>query len=1162
MGLGQGALVNVRFFGEHDRAFVPSKDCYLYSEHVPNAASKKSSRAGFAECLHEVKLHIEKIKQKIGGFNFAPYKTLYEPAMEMQQLEEMMPGVQEYIKKQQLATLPKPPLQYKIVKSADNHLSIIKKTNATDSGTESDQSLGVTLAAPTKETVTASTVISGAGVSSSPGKRKPAENSESAAVSAEHSKIKNAATSNYEVISKVTNDDSNSSKISTVILKRKSDQISDCKNKNDDITEMQLPKMTKIEEDQIKVAVAQPVGCVIDSTKLFPEKTSQESQPHKMKHHHKSDPPKVPILTIKTNTNTSTNSNTNTNTNKIIETKEANSNKDIKTVPNTQSTVQNLVKFKQGVTIKKINKEDTKKSPLQTMMHENTKGETQDTDVANFTNAVEKTKSQTCDEKSQKNALNKSKQTQIQNQNKKTDIPSSSSNSTTTALTATPAPTPTPQQLQLEKEKLILKDLVPFVEIKKEVTSDDEENFNNNIVAATTCDINPSNQSKPPNSVQSVPSILTPVNFAAATHSQLPSAQETSQSTTILLTAVKQEVMSDNEEDTPNIDQSVAEKSSLAIVEKSNPPAVGDSVRVVGDTTIQRISTKTAAATTAVGNNTNSAVQVNTQATQQSQNSQSSTPLTGFIYTNLPHATSHTTTTSKRSTIRGIPYGPLPASATSAATKLNLTNLEHNANANTNLTNAVEKQLLQQQQHQMQQQLRQNQRARKSFPNRSPPEVSPVRCIATPLLQISPIASPAAGTIVTSSAGIVNAVDPKRTLTKTSMVSIPADMAANRGNSTIPVPPLTAVTKIVPTTTTVNTMAVSSLPISNAPIAASSFVNCNGGTTIGGTIVSSPHTISVSTGMTMSVPPPLAGLSYNTFTALSTLTSITTASTATSTSFTAPLSSSSVQAVAYGQTLSSDAAVAATVGMNTADTHLLGDFVTPSLASAITEVTCRGPPLLAARPSGPLQSDGNTIFPSQAGPVCRTLEENSHKLTDFFRSVMVDTMCEMSVGDDAVLQAKITLLTMELERTKQELYQHEQEIAELKRTNELTKRSMEIEKTRIVADVRKQSELERIRSVEETKKKQWCANCGREAQFYCCWNTSYCDYPCQQLHWGLHAASCAQTRPNDTLPNCSVSSGGANCTSGINTTNRVEVSTQVLLYMYALIFLIFKCSLN
>ena len=32
--------------------------------------------------------------------------------------------------------------------------------------------------------------------------------------------------------------------------------------------------------------------------------------------------------------------------------------------------------------------------------------------------------------------------------------------------------------------------------------------------------------------------------------------------------------------------------------------------------------------------------------------------------------------------------------------------------------------------------------------------------------------------------------------------------------------------------------------------------------------------------------------------------------------------------------------------------------------------------------------------------------------------------------------------------------------------------------------------------------------------FYCCWNTSYCDYPCQQAHWPKHMATCTQNSTN------------------------------------------------
>jgi hypothetical protein len=59
--------------------------------------------------------------------------------------------------------------------------------------------------------------------------------------------------------------------------------------------------------------------------------------------------------------------------------------------------------------------------------------------------------------------------------------------------------------------------------------------------------------------------------------------------------------------------------------------------------------------------------------------------------------------------------------------------------------------------------------------------------------------------------------------------------------------------------------------------------------------------------------------------------------------------------------------------------------------------------------------------------------------------------------------------------------------------------------------VKKQLELEKQQAVDETKKKQWCANCKKEAIFYCCWNTSYCDYPCQQAHWPEHMKSCTQS---------------------------------------------------
>lgn len=51
-----------------------------------------------------------------------------------------------------------------------------------------------------------------------------------------------------------------------------------------------------------------------------------------------------------------------------------------------------------------------------------------------------------------------------------------------------------------------------------------------------------------------------------------------------------------------------------------------------------------------------------------------------------------------------------------------------------------------------------------------------------------------------------------------------------------------------------------------------------------------------------------------------------------------------------------------------------------------------------------------------------------------------------------------------------------------------------------------------------------CAFCLKEAQFYCCWNTSYCDYPCQQKHWNSHMNTCAQSRNAVSVGNVASSS--------------------------------------
>ncbi|XP_075751816.1 zinc finger MYND-type containing 8 isoform X3 [Rhipicephalus microplus] len=67
---------------------------------------------------------------------------------------------------------------------------------------------------------------------------------------------------------------------------------------------------------------------------------------------------------------------------------------------------------------------------------------------------------------------------------------------------------------------------------------------------------------------------------------------------------------------------------------------------------------------------------------------------------------------------------------------------------------------------------------------------------------------------------------------------------------------------------------------------------------------------------------------------------------------------------------------------------------------------------------------------------------------------------------------------------------------------------LEHKKTR--ASLTEKHTVDMAAAIAETKRKQWCANCWKEAVLYCCWNTCYCDYPCQQAHWPKHISSCTQ----------------------------------------------------
>lgn len=66
-------LVNVRFFGEHDRANIPAKDCYLYSREDPNPPTNKYKRNTIADC---VKVRCVRQKEKNNKLPIVSHRTL------------------------------------------------------------------------------------------------------------------------------------------------------------------------------------------------------------------------------------------------------------------------------------------------------------------------------------------------------------------------------------------------------------------------------------------------------------------------------------------------------------------------------------------------------------------------------------------------------------------------------------------------------------------------------------------------------------------------------------------------------------------------------------------------------------------------------------------------------------------------------------------------------------------------------------------------------------------------------------------------------------------------------------------------------------------------------------------------------------------------------
>ncbi|XP_071351382.1 MYND-type zinc finger-containing chromatin reader ZMYND8 isoform X4 [Trachinotus anak] len=169
-----------------------------------------------------------------------------------------------------------------------------------------------------------------------------------------------------------------------------------------------------------------------------------------------------------------------------------------------------------------------------------------------------------------------------------------------------------------------------------------------------------------------------------------------------------------------------------------------------------------------------------------------------------------------------------------------------------------------------------------------------------------------------------------------------------------------------------------------------------------------------------------------------------------------------------------------------------------------------GSSLGTAASTSPVATD--QYIPTASADVAADIAKYTNKIMDAIKGTMTEIYNDLSKSTSGNTIAEIRRLRIEIEKLQ---WLHQQELSEMKHNLELTmaemRQSLEQERERLVTEVKKQMELEKQQAVDETKKKQWCANCRKEAIFYCCWNTSYCDYPCQQAHWPEHMKSCTQS---------------------------------------------------
>lgn len=104
MSIDSRQQVDVRFFGAHDRAWVPAIHCMLFSEQDPNKTkgstptnnkSTSKTQKGIADAMKEKDDYIKNLREKY-GFKYFKFREPFDPNDIQKQLDFMLPGLKNH----------------------------------------------------------------------------------------------------------------------------------------------------------------------------------------------------------------------------------------------------------------------------------------------------------------------------------------------------------------------------------------------------------------------------------------------------------------------------------------------------------------------------------------------------------------------------------------------------------------------------------------------------------------------------------------------------------------------------------------------------------------------------------------------------------------------------------------------------------------------------------------------------------------------------------------------------------------------------------------------------------------------------------------------------------------------------------------------------------